>query len=49
TNKWIGRTMNYNPVIIGNSSNLHYGDRVKVKITEVTFYDLRGNLQEPLT
>ena len=44
TNKWIGRIINYTPVIIEDGSDLYYGDRVKVKITEATFYDLRGYL-----
>lgn len=36
----IGRTINYYPVVISEKLNL--GVRVKVKIVDATFYDLRG-------
>ncbi len=45
TNKWIGRTRNYIPVIIlDNSSSPNYGKHAKVFIKDATFYDLRGEI-----
>ncbi len=45
TNKWIGRTRNYIPVIIlDDSSSLNYGKYAKVFIKDATFYDLRGEI-----
>lgn len=42
SNTWIGRTINYIPVIIFSDNSISFGERVKVKITDATFYDLRG-------
>ncbi len=45
TNKWIGRTRNYIPVIIlDNSSSLNHGKHATVFIKDATFYDLRGEM-----
>ncbi len=45
TNKWIGRTRNYIPVIIlDDSSSLNYGKHATVFIRDATFYDLRGEI-----
>ncbi|MET1159842.1 MAG: tRNA (N(6)-L-threonylcarbamoyladenosine(37)-C(2))-methylthiotransferase [Thermoprotei archaeon] len=43
TNTWIGRLINYIPVIITKSKRmLRFGEWVNVKITSATYYDLRG-------
>ncbi len=45
TNKWIGRTRNYIPVIIlDDFSPLNYGKHATVFIRDATFYDLRGEI-----
>ncbi|WP_258712655.1 tRNA (N(6)-L-threonylcarbamoyladenosine(37)-C(2))-methylthiotransferase [Stygiolobus caldivivus] len=41
----IGRTLNYIPVVIRDSVEL--GKRVDVKVTEASFFDLRGHLLYP--
>mgnify|MGYP001772514178 CR=1 FL=1 len=44
----IGRTINYIPVVIRD--NIGLGKRVNVKITEASFFDLRGQLlSEPIS
>ncbi len=42
--RWIGRMDNYIPVVIYGDNGLNYGRRVRVKITDYTFFDLRGVL-----
>ncbi|ABN70197.1 RNA modification enzyme, MiaB family [Staphylothermus marinus F1] len=42
SNTWIGRTLNYIPVIIFSENTLDFGKHVKIQITNATFYDLRG-------
>ncbi|GAB0175085.1 MAG: tRNA (N6-isopentenyl adenosine(37)-C2)-methylthiotransferase MiaB [Candidatus Altimarinota bacterium] len=43
-NDWVGRTKNFKEVYIPESSEVKIGDIVKVKITELDGWVLRGNL-----
>ncbi len=46
--RWIGRTINYIPVVINSENELNYGMKALVKINEYTFFDLRGDLLQVL-
>ncbi|TRM74697.1 2-methylthioadenine synthetase, partial [Sulfolobus sp. E5] len=43
----IGRTINYIPVVIKDTM-VELGMWYNVKITEASFYDLRGQILEPI-
>lgn len=41
----IGRNDSYKPIVIKNSlDKIKIGDKVKVKITQITWFDFRGEL-----
>src|SRR3989338_4218577 len=44
-NSWIGRNYCYKPVVV--RGNFKIGDELKVKITDATTFDLRGECPEP--
>lgn len=45
TNSMIARNNYYKPIVILNAENLEVGDRVKIKIEDVTWFDFRASLQ----
>ena len=42
TNTFIGRNDYYKPIVVKAKEGLRIGDRVKVKIETVTWFDFRG-------
>jgi len=44
TNTFVGRNNYYKPIILKKKKGIKIGDKIKVKITDVTWYDFRGEI-----
>jgi tRNA A37 methylthiotransferase MiaB len=42
THTFVARNYNYKPIILPKQKGLKLGDKVKVKINDITWYDFRG-------